>query len=485
MLLENTKSHEEISSPFIIEKIDNINIPKVEVKEENNERNLEINGSVAFENVRIYSGDKLRFQENNPNILQIRHLRKDDHNVTSVIDINDPKKELLTISNERVKTFGGEKEQMLINGKKWDSLDYLNIYWDGYRVEVDPEGKKIVFCGHEGEDYKSSAKWEVVVNNQKWNTKFDDHINIASSVGGTVYALGGPHNANKLAINDKEWMYKKYKSDRFSPDEIKDVGVSPDGAVVALVDSGRDKEDYRRYISIGDKVGEKYVWKNNFYTTSHDKKNVIAFDNNDKHIAIYGETEKSGAKGLIIDDIPYALETNPQKIEYMKFQDGGLVIQYEDSLGEKITEKITLKEDSEQIQERKEKIEEEEKAIVELRRLLIEKDIPASEIAIRLKMAGELESVVAKNKELNEKVSKYLESSTSWEKKYNELEKADKNKETQIEIKEKELKKIKTIMLEIDEILKGAGKVTFGSSSTISSKNMKIVLDLINTSKSS
>lgn len=465
-------NEQENVSPFDVEQIEEMNVPNVEFKD----HKLSINGVVQEKYE--YAGDQ-RFQKNNPNLLYFQAYvggREKENHAGYVIDINNPEKELLNVTADKEKN-------ILVNGKKWDSLRGKSVYWDGYNVDVDPEGKKVVFIGiDESDKYSSNREYSVIVNNETWKTKFKS-VSCASSVGGVTYAFGGSREENKFAINDKEWIYNRFKNEKYHGgglDEISNVKISEKGEVVAVIDSLRQNDDNRRYISIGDKVGEKFVWKNTFAPASYEKPNVIAIGNESGNVAVFGQTERDGKTGLLINDIPYEISGNPEKLEYMDFKDGGLVIQYNNALGEKVTEKISLREDSKAFQEMKEKKEAEEKAFENLRRLLVAENIPTNEIVTRLKKGEALDKEVEKNNEknknLNSRISSLeeekikLQSKIEQEKKEHEQEM--RNAETRSANAEITLKKL-------ENILKGAGKVTMSSNFKLSPEDMKLALDSI------
>jgi len=405
MSTENKNLNEqENASPFVIEKIEEINVPNVEFKDQK----LSINGVVQEKYNYAASS---RFQKNNPNLLYFQAYVGDGENKDSagrVIDINNPEKELLNITNDK-------DDNILVNGKKWDSLRGKSVYGGGFRVEVDPEGKKVVFSGtDESNKHSSNSEYSVIVNNEIWKTKFDS-VEVASSVEGITYAFGGSRDKNKLAINDKEWAYKRFKGEEHrnqNMDEISNVKISKKGEVVVIIDSLREKNDYRRFISIGDKVGEKFVWKNTFASASYKRPSVISIDDESGRVAVFGQVERDGKTGLLIDDIPYEISGNPEKLEYIDFKDGALVVQYNNALGEKVTEKISLREDSKAVQEMKERKDAEKKAFEDLRRLLISENISTNEIIARLKKGEALDKEVEKVKNLSGAVNNLIEEKT-------------------------------------------------------------------------
>jgi len=469
MSIESKNLNEQKNvSPFDVEKIEEINVPNVEFKDQK----LSINGVVQEKYE--YAGDQ-RFQKNNPNLLYFQAYvggtEKENH-AGRVIDINNPEKELLNITNDK-------DENILVNGKKWDSLRGKSVYWGGYHVDVDPEGKKVVFFGtNESNKHSSNREYSVIVNNEIWNTKFKS-INSASSVEGITYAFGGSRDENKFAINDKEWIYNRFKDEEYrnqGVDEINNVKISKKGEVVAIIDSLREKNNYRRFISIGDKVGEKFVWKNTFASASHEKPNVISIDDKSGRVAVFGQVERDGKTGLLIDDIPYEISGNPEKLEYMDFKEGALVVQYNNALGEKVTEKISLREDSKAVQEMKEKKEAEEKSFEDLRRLLVSENIPANEIIARLKKGEALDKEVEKNKNFNSRISSLEEEKIKLQ---SQIDQEKKEHEQQMRNAEIRSSDAEITLKKLENILKGAGKVTMSSNFKLSSEDMKLALDSI------
>lgn len=224
MSIENENLNEQNNvSPFDIEKIEEIHVPNVEFKDQK----LSINGVVQEKYQ--YAGDQC-FQKNNPNLLYFQAYvggNKKENHAGRVIDINNPEKELLNITNDK-------DGNILVNGKKWDSLRGKSVYFGGYHVEVDPEGKKVVFFGtDERNKYSGNEEYSVIVNNEIWNTKFKS-VNYASSVEGITYAFGGSRDENKFAIDDKEWIYNRFKDEEYrnqGMDEIINVKISKKGEV--------------------------------------------------------------------------------------------------------------------------------------------------------------------------------------------------------------------------------------------------------------
>jgi hypothetical protein len=271
-------------------------------------------------------------------------------------------------------------------------------------------------------------------------------------------------------------MYPQFTPDpdsgnRYNVDIVQDAVIGKNGQVIAAVDSMRTK-DRRTHIFVGDKIGAKNEWK---HTLNKVEKMIINDETGD--VAVFGETEYNSKKmALLVNDMPLALEGNPENLEVFKFENGAVVIQYTDAVGEKITEKIMLREDAKEVQEMKEKNEANEKAFEELRRLLVSENIPAHEIATRLKKGEDLEKEVEKNKNLNARISSIEEEKTKLQMKIEQDEKSH-----QKEIRDLELKATNAEMAlkKLQQILKGAEKATFGSGFKVGSDDMKLALESI------
>jgi len=469
MSIENKNLNEQENlSPFNIEKVEEIKLPNVEIKD----GKLLIDGVVQEKYNYV---DDESFQKNNSDLLYFNASvgeNESKNRAGRIIDIKNPEKELVVVNEDKDKN-------ILVNGNKWDSLRGKNVYWGGYRVEFDPEGKKIVFWSSEGDETRRGGDaYSVVVNNQVWNTKFDS-ISEASSKGGIAYAFGGSQSKNKFAVEDKEWKYNHFKNEKYAGgglDEIRNVKVTKNGNVVAVIDSLRQNDDIRRYISVGDKVGEKLVWKNTFAPASHERPNIIAVDDENNHIAVFGQNERDGKTELLIDDMPYEISGNPKKLDYMDFKDGSLVIQYDNALSEKITEKISIREDSKEVQEMKERKEAEEKVFEDLRNLLVKENIPANEIVARLKKGDDLEKEKEKNKILNSNASSFEGEKIKLQTQLEQSEKTHKEEIRNLEVK---LTNAEMALKKLENILKGAGKVTMSSNFKLSPEDMKLALDSI------
>ncbi len=379
----------EKKSPFEIKKIEELKMPEVKVSDD---QKLLIDGveQKHYQNVK-----ELRFQENNSNLVFFYCGDNEENLRASIIDINKPEEELLTVTED-------EEKNILINGKVWNSLDGKNIDFKSgkYFIEFDSEKNKVVFVGID-EDRKNKDSYKrshfIVVNDETWENEFESDVN-ASSVGELTYAFGGLLEENKLIINDKKWIYSEDQENNVQPDQILSVKISKQGMVVAMINSFRNGDD-RQYISIGDKIGEKYVWKNTLAPANYDKPNIIAIDDENNRVAVFGQREENGETGLLIDDVPYKIFGNPKKLEYMNFKDGNLIIQY-DYLGNKITEEISVNPDSEVFEEIRKKREEEERRLRSLIVFLSRKRITSDQIEDSFKKSEQFDEINYINEEL-------------------------------------------------------------------------------------
>jgi len=471
MSIENNNLNErENLSPFDVETMEEIKLPNIEVK----------NGKLSIDGITQEQYEWVNdesFQKDNPDLLYFNGYAggtEDNNFAGRIIDIKNPEKELVAVNKDK-------DNNILVNGHKWDSLRGKNIYWGGYRVKFDPDGKKIVFWSSDGDETRrgdSAPAYSVIVNNQVWNTKFDS-ISEASSEGGLAYAFGGSGSKNKLAVEDKEWKYNRFKNEKYvggGLDEIVNAKVSKNGSVVGIINSLRQNDNTRRYVSIGDKFGEKTVWKNTLALADYKQPNNIAIDDENSHIAVFGQIERDGQAEILIDDIPYEISGNPKKLDYMDFKDGSLVIQYNDALGNKVTEKISLREDSKTVQEEKEKRKSEEMAFIDLRNLLLKENIPADEIVSRLKKADNLEQEIEKNKTLNSNIGSLAGENIRFQAQLEQSERTHKDEIRKMEIK---LADTETALKKLENLLKNAGKVTMSSNFKLSPEDMKSALDSI------
>ncbi|MEO5646511.1 MAG: hypothetical protein ABIO57_01940 [Candidatus Paceibacterota bacterium] len=393
---EGSHSAQENALPYSVEKIEDLQRPEVGVKS----NQLLINGEVlgGYKHVSDVSP-----QKNNSDLVYFNAVKEGEessYNTGRIIDINNPEKELVTITASDNRNYRDSKK-FFVNGNEWNSLQGKNIYFSGYHVEHDPIGNKTVFRAHKDHAINGS-KAAVIVNNREWNTGFSE-IQKATSEYGTAYALAD----GRLVIEDKEWLYPKYseqqKKDNYSLnwnglDTISEARIGKNGEVAAALYTtrGEGRDGIGSYIITGDTQGARNEWKHPLQFVKD-----IAIDEVTGMVAAYGS--KFGARNkteIIINDIPYTVEDAPEKLNYFTFKDGALVIEYTDALGQKVAEKITLNEQSGELQIMKEGKDSEEKALYELRKMLAEQNIPISEIMSRLNTATLLEEQQKNNKNL-------------------------------------------------------------------------------------
>lgn len=464
MTTENfvTREGAENLSPLHVEKIEEIKRPKIEITKDGK---LSIDG-VIQEKYTDVDFDK-NPQKNNSDLIQFRAFsdsKREDHN-SYIIDVKNPEKELLVISQDKNKT-------ILVNGNKWDALQGKDVYFGGYHVEVDPEGKKVVFreTGHDNES--------VIVNNVEWKTKFKDGIRFATSRFGTTYALGGGVWYSKLVVDDKEWIYPKSEQGNSAHgDEIRDAVVSKNGIVAGVVNLAKGAGEH---VFVGDKIGAKTEWKHGMYSIEK-----IIIDDKTDTVAVFGQTESSSSKkSLIINDIPYDIEGNPTSLDVFKFEDGevykeregGVLIEYKNALGEKVTERIEVREGAKEIQEQKEKKSSEDRALEDLRRMIAKENIPLEDILKRLKNAEGLEKANEKNKELESQINELSAEKTKLEMGIQNMKKSHEEETRNLEV---QLSRAEMVVRKLENILKDATNVTFGSDKKLSADSMKLAMETI------
>ena len=252
--------------------------------------------------------------------------------------------------------------------------------------------------------------------------------------------------------------------------------MSKGGTMVAIVQSLREGDNSRRYISVGDKVGEKRVWKNTFVIDSYENPNLIAIDDTSKHIAVFGRKESEGKPQLLIDDIPYDIPGNPERLEYLAFENGNLTIAYTNALNEKIAEVISLNEGAQEIQSAKEKKEAGDFALIELRRQLIDEQIPLETIVARLKKVESHDQEIEKNKNLQLKIEALQEKNLKLEMELKEKDESNKDKVKSLEMKVAESD---AVVKKLENLFKGAKDTTFGSDKKLSAESVQLALSLI------
>jgi len=459
-------------SPFNVEKIGAVSIPSVEFKD----NQLVIDGVPQTQYTNVHEEGHTRRQRNNPDLFYFsateeRSDKKRGSLIARVVDVNHPETVLLTISHP-------DKERgddaVIVNGVEWNSLHgKSDIYSGGYHVEVDSEGKKVVFYQH-GHNQNNA----VIVNDREWNNKFTS-IQSATSRFGTVYVVGskkgGNFNSELLVVDDKEWFFTKSLSPKGQVDTTTSVEkaiAGKNGLVVALVQSHTGVLLTR--VLIGDKVGAQKEWKN---TLSQGWDATMIVDDENGSVAVFGSLE-DGKRGLILDDVKYPLPDNPDKLEYFKFQDGGIVIQYTNALGEKVTEKISLHEDAKEMQEQIEQQQAVEKGLAELRRLLSERGMSPADAVAFLARGDKLEG---ENKNLKAGLDRSEKDMAEFRLrvKVNETEATTAlQREKKIrESAETRANRAEQLLGYVKSILSAAGKTTLGDNYKISGLDKKKVLD--------
>jgi hypothetical protein len=488
-----SSQEQENLSPFKVEPIQPV-YPTIKndqwARSEGGAGRLLINGEIQQQYNVV---QHLSFQKNNPNLLSFRAKFKasdeEAEYMDVVVDSRNPDRMLLTIKNEKKYNYNNETvSRTFVNGKEWNSLE--RIY--NYDFEIDPDGKKIVFYGPSGNGAGNKRDIErVIVNNEFWETQFPDGIAFATSVGGTVYALGGGaglDKENKLVIEDKEWHISRLKAagdDR--KDSIGDVKLGKTNTVVALVSSSRQNLRRQMYISVGDRVGEKYVWKNtlrNYFNGS----NNIAIDDENGHIAVFGLGEEDGKAEVIIDDIPYKVAGNPERLQYLNFENGGLIVQYENVLGEKITEKISLRENAKAVQEMKEKKEAADQAWIDLQGYLAQEGIRPTEVVKLLETVGNLEKTNKKNEDIKASLEQKLteergkRENIDRENAQLKAQLAEQASAHKIEVRDlnQEVAETRVALRKLQNMLNNAGKVMLSPNFKLSPEEMKSAREAIN-----
>lgn len=161
----------------------------------------------------------------------------------------------------------------------------------------------------------------------------------------------------------------------------------------------------------------------------------------------------------------------------MDFKDGALVVQYKNALGEKVTEKISLREDSKAVQEMKERKDAEEKAFEDLRRLLVSENIPTNEIIARLKKGEVLDKEVEKVKNLSGTVNNLVEEKTKLQM---QIEQDKKTHEDELKKEQSRSVDAEMALIKLENILNGAEKGGLMSKNfRLSSDDMRLALDTV------
>lgn len=435
------------ASPFNVEQLplENLKNTSASIDKEK----LIINGHTVDMYARAAFKDPTpEFQKNNSNLLKFDACDTTEGSwAHRVVDVTNPEKELLKINQD-------QNKNILVNGNKWSALEGKDVYFGGYRAEVDPEGKKIIFSTVKNENNS------VIVNNQEWATRFNKHISLATSRNGTAYAM----TQNQLVIEDKEWLWNKTQKEGYtnSPDSLENAVVGKTGTVAAVVNSPRGS-DWRRYIHVGDKQGETHQWKNSLY-----KINDMQIDDSTGNVAVFGSSqEKGGSQQLIINDIPYDIPGNPEKLEHFAFENGAVVIQYVDAMGEMHGEKIVLQENARDVQEQLEREKEVEDSMYALRKMIMEEGLSPSEALLQLKKIPELEK---KNEKLAEAEERNLSLVNQARKDAENIE----SLQAQLKAQEEQLKEVDLKRVQAEMALKKVQNVLGGLKTGMMSSDFKL-----------
>jgi hypothetical protein len=449
--------NQAVEQPYVVEAIEPIQRPRLETTPEGL---LVINGQVQerYSHIEFRSWDNGR-QHNNPDIISFKTVivesaqdKKSEAKWSYVaVDINHPEKELLNIQND--------EDSYVVNGRHWPSLDGKRIYHRGVMAEVDPLGQTVVF--HENKS--------VIVNNQVWQSKFE-HIDFATSYNGRAYAVGD----GRLVIQDRPWNYEAgprnlHRQEDKQEDKIETAQLNKQGKVAAVVERG---DNMARQVLIGDATGEKQAWQNKF-----DRVQRLAIDDETGRVAAFGLSRETRGKCLVIDDIKYELPANQEELDYLGFQNGQVIIEYKDALGQTVFEKITLKDNAPELAAQREREQQLETSLASLRKILQEKHLPLDQA---LAMINGYESLQKKAEDL-ERTNLYMKKEMSRLQRENlESENALRVERSKFNALSEKNGVLRDTISKVKGLLGTAKKATFGSSYSLSAQdkdNMTALLE--------
>jgi hypothetical protein len=317
-----------------------------------------------------------------------------DTTKTSFFDKNDPKREMPSVTDSQGK--------ILVNGVPWKALDGKTTYNGGRAVTMDAVTESLVFRAHD----KIKDQDSVVVDSVAWKNTFKSISGRPESINKMVMLIGAVEDGknNRLWVNDKKWEYNELVSQNGSSsyEEHYNSTGNEKGAVAVAMGSVRGETGKNRvHVMVGDKNKAKSEWKTNFDINDWKNPLKLVLDKNSETLAAFGMIEE--VPTLVINDIVCPLASQPESVEALRVENGEVFIQYTNPVGKKFAEKISIKENAEELRQQNEAVKKQEAEMLELYKFLKENKMSPADVMKKMQAHDQLE---VNNKELAGKYSK-------------------------------------------------------------------------------
>ncbi|MFA6273973.1 MAG: hypothetical protein WC662_02325 [Candidatus Paceibacterota bacterium] len=355
-----------------------------------------------------------------------------------------------------------EDHDYKINGHTWESLKSKDIYFGGYRVKIDFNNEKIMFCSVK-EGQSSHHEYNYVVNSREWKFSSEDYSNFDIQ-NNLAFVLTN----NTLIIEDKKWNEKPIvtKEGDHEYQQLEHTALGGKDEKIAVTNQCNINNKLVHEIIEGDINGPNHVWKNKIAVEK-----IIAGKN---IIAVVGKTE-NGEPSLFINDILIKLKDNIVAFLDLKIKEDEVSVTYKTAMGEVVSVSCKLEEGAENYEKSRIEKEKQNEALHQLTNIIFEQGLnPQDFIEKYKKNQIENEELKTKTENQNKTINRLSEEknqvdiSLQNQKALLEQEqRKTKNSELKLETVESYLKTIKPI-------LEGL-KTGMGSSFKISPDNLKTI----------
>ncbi|QQS60291.1 hypothetical protein IPN41_04240 [Candidatus Falkowbacteria bacterium] len=305
------------------------------------------------------------------------------------------------------------RDDILVNGKQWESLNGQKIYWNGHRVAFDlddPDAIKVAFATNNDETKYRKDVNSVIVNNRPWSNTFRSIGSLKAKQGHVAAIVSTSEQyLNSLYIDDVKWILSekdmlpsKDTEDQRNDNPFDIEKFDMNNKTVAVVSDKTGKRTERSVI-VGNMYGKTGEWKNTF--VSVDK---IVTDKKSDRVAVIASKVRNGEKNIVIDDVICQTKESIDTLEDFEFDDGVIFVQYITPLGKVVAEKIKLIENAEEIQKRNILLEKTASELAELNFLLKTKNLTPKDALEKVEESDVYkESLANANKEISELKNKF------------------------------------------------------------------------------
>ncbi len=353
---------------------------------------------------------------------------------------------------------GVGKSTTKVNGFHWKSLDNQKFYSGHILATVDPKNKGVVFrTNNDSYDSRDKNCNKIIEGGIDWKNKFQ-HIQKAESYNGDVVVIANKEGEKaSLYINDKEWTYPAHpqKEDGERERSLQAVTNGKNLVVLDVVSNRSNKGKYLEHIFVGDKNGAHTEWNTSF-DFSNDKKIKMAVGDDSNSVAVVGDIE--GEPTLVIDDLACKLSSTPMSVEKLRVEKDGVFVQYTTAIGKVIAEKVSLKENSKQVQEKNKKIKESKDGLKNLHDFINNEGHTPEKLLEVIKsiedVKGKLNSVEQSYQAVSISYRKVQDEKFLIEQENKELKNDNEIANEQLEIMKDNNRKLEQQLLEIKNILK-------------------------------